>query len=53
MILVKVLPWVPGHFTWHEWVALGIWGGLGIAARSSRARNLRSRQHLETADAAS
>jgi len=53
MILVKVLPWVPGHFTWHEWVALGIWVGLGIAARSSRARNLRPQQHLETADAAS
>jgi amino acid transporter len=52
MILVKVLPWVPGHFTRHEWVALGIWGALGIAARSSRARNVRPR-HLETADAAS
>src|SRR5215468_7880383 len=51
MILVKVLPWVPGHFTWHEWVALGIWVGLGIAARLSRARNLQEKLDLETADA--
>src|SRR5262252_5737546 len=31
MILVKVLPWVPGHFTWHEWIALAIWALLGAA----------------------
>lgn len=52
MILVKVLPWVPGHFTWHEWVALGIWASLGIAARATRARDLRTQPDFETADAA-
>jgi amino acid transporter len=32
MILVKVLPLVPGHFTRWEWVALGIWAALGYLA---------------------
>src|SRR6201993_5197104 len=36
MILVKVVPVVPGHFTWHEWIALAIWGLLGAAVRTSR-----------------
>src|SRR5579862_252360 len=36
MILVKVLPWVPGHFTWHEWLALALWGFLGAAIRATR-----------------
>ena len=30
MILMKVLPAVPGHFTSYEWLALGVWVGLGI-----------------------
>src|SRR6202140_4889125 len=30
MVLVKVLPFVPGHFTGIEWLALGIWAALGI-----------------------
>jgi basic amino acid/polyamine antiporter, APA family len=34
MILMKVLPGVPGHFDRYEWLALGIWIALGaIAAR--------------------
>jgi len=33
MILVKVLPIVPGHFTRYEWIALGIWGVLGLLVR--------------------
>jgi APA family basic amino acid/polyamine antiporter len=33
MILVKVLPVVPGHFTRYEWVALAIWGILGLLVR--------------------
>lgn len=40
MILVKLLPWVPGHFTWHEWVALAMWGVLGTAIRATRQRDL-------------
>src|SRR5215470_15909971 len=39
MIAVKVLPWVPGHFTWHEWLALGVWAALGAAVRATRHRD--------------
>lgn len=38
MILVKVLPLVPGHFTRWEWVALGIWAGLGYLAHAGGRR---------------
>ena len=31
MILMKVLPSIPGHFTGYEWMALGIWISLGAA----------------------
>jgi amino acid transporter len=31
MILMKVLPWVPGHFDRYEWLALGVWIGVGAA----------------------
>src|SRR3989449_2659170 len=30
MILMKVVPGIPGHFSAYEWVALGIWGALGV-----------------------
>ncbi len=30
MVLVKILPIVPGHFTWYEWFALAIWALLGV-----------------------
>ena len=34
MILMKVVPFVPGHFSAYEWLALGIWIALGaVAAR--------------------
>ena len=33
MILVKLVPLVPGHFTRYEWMALAIWLGLGAALR--------------------
>lgn len=36
MILMKVVPVVPGHFTGYEWLALGVWvtvgAGLGLWA---------------------
>jgi len=51
MVLVKLLPWVPGHFTWHEWLALGTWATLGAAARATRERNFQEQPDLETADA--
>jgi len=33
MIAVKVCPWVPGHFTRYEWIALAVWVGLGALLR--------------------
>jgi basic amino acid/polyamine antiporter, APA family len=33
MVLMKVLPFVPGHFSRYEWVALACWVGAGVAAR--------------------
>jgi basic amino acid/polyamine antiporter, APA family len=29
MLLMKVVPGIPGHFTGYEWLALGIWIALG------------------------
>jgi uncharacterized membrane protein YbhN (UPF0104 family) len=33
MVLVKVLPIVPGHFTLYEWLAVAIWAALGVLVR--------------------
>jgi APA family basic amino acid/polyamine antiporter len=44
MILAKVVPVVPGHFTRYEWISLALWGGLGVLAASSRSRGEISRQ---------
>ena len=33
LLLMKVLPQVPGHFTHYEWIALGVWVGLGLLLR--------------------
>jgi amino acid transporter len=30
LVLMKIVPAVPGHFSAHEWVALGIWCVLGV-----------------------
>lgn len=49
MILVKVVPLVPGHFTAHEWIALAIWGVLGAAVRTSRQRDQRQEPETEVA----
>jgi amino acid transporter len=49
MILVKLVPLVPGHFTSHEWVALAIWGVLGVAIRASRQRERRPEPEIEVA----
>jgi len=38
MVLMKIVPFVPGHFSRYEWLALALWVSLGIALkRSSRA----------------
>ncbi len=31
MILMKIVPFVPGHFSPYEWLALGVWLALGAA----------------------
>ena len=49
MILVKVVPLVPGHFTAHEWGALAIWGVLGVAVRTSRQPNQQPESEMEVA----
>src|SRR5580693_4131008 len=33
MLLMKIVPAIPGHFTVYEWLALGIWILLGAIAR--------------------
>jgi amino acid transporter len=35
MILVKAVPFVPGHFTRYEWLALSIWLAVGFLLRAS------------------
>jgi basic amino acid/polyamine antiporter, APA family len=38
MVLMKIVPFVPGHFSRYEWLALALWVSLGITLkRSSRA----------------
>jgi len=53
MILVKVVPLVPGHFTWHEWAALAIWVALGAGTYMSRRRLPSEEPSMEVVDAAS
>ncbi len=35
MVLMKIVPLVPGHFTLYEWLALGVWITLGAISRRS------------------
>jgi len=35
MILMKVLPQAPGHFSLYEWIALALWIALGAVLRRS------------------
>src|SRR5581483_8840233 len=35
MILMKIVPLWPGHFTIYEWIALGVWVGVGLVLRKS------------------
>jgi len=48
MILVKILPSVPGHFTWHEWLALGLWATLGAVIRATRRKRPVRQAELQT-----
>ena len=42
MLLMKIVPAIPGHFTAYEWLALGIWIALGGIAHRRRTNALRS-----------
>jgi hypothetical protein len=33
LVLMKLLPNVPGHFTVYEYIALGLWALLGLALK--------------------
>ena len=35
LVLMKLLPFVPGHFTLYEWIVLLVWVGIGLVARRS------------------
>jgi amino acid transporter len=39
MMLMKVFPAIPGHFTMYEWIALGIWILLGAISHRRRRTN--------------
>ena len=49
MILVKLVPVIPGHFTSHEWIALAIWAALGAAVRTTRKRDQPLRDEIAPA----
>jgi basic amino acid/polyamine antiporter, APA family len=51
MILVKVVPLIPGHFTRYEWIALAIWGSMGLLARIPGRRNQKRLEELARAGA--
>ena len=38
LVLMKIVPVVPGHFTMYEWIALVIWILLGAAASTAKGR---------------
>lgn len=44
MILAKVVPLVPGHFTRYEWIALAIWAGLGLLVAIPQRQTLHSEE---------
>ncbi|HET7207011.1 MAG TPA: APC family permease [Terriglobales bacterium] len=44
MILGKVLPFVPGHFTRYEWLALAVWFAIGMVMLMPVAKTYRRSQ---------
>jgi amino acid transporter len=42
MLLMKVVPAIPGHFSVYEWLALGIWIGLGAASHRRRVSSVQT-----------
>jgi hypothetical protein len=42
MMLMKVVPAIPGHFTIYEWLALAIWIALGAISHRMRTDAVRN-----------
>jgi len=40
MALMKIVPFVPGHFSLYEWIALGVWILIGAAAATMRGQRV-------------
>jgi hypothetical protein len=49
MVSAKIMPFVPGHFTGYEWLALGIWAALGLLISMPRQSRRTPLQHEEQA----
>jgi hypothetical protein len=47
MVLAKVVPVVPGHFTRYEWIALALWAALGALVASSRSNTETATRPIE------
>jgi uncharacterized membrane protein YcjF (UPF0283 family) len=43
MVLMKVLPFVPGHFSRYEWLAFGCWVVAGMVVKNRTAAPQRGR----------
>jgi len=42
MVMMKIVPAVPGHFTIYEWIAFSVWVGLGAVAYLTRSHRSNS-----------
>jgi basic amino acid/polyamine antiporter, APA family len=50
MVLVKIVPIVPGHFTKYEWMAVSIWAVIGAAMRMSASHHDKMSPDIESAE---
>jgi hypothetical protein len=47
MVLMKILPFVPGHFTGREWLPFGLWILLGLLIGRPRRPQLAMGDHAQ------
>ncbi len=48
MVLMKALPFIPGHFSLYEWIALAAWVALGCTLHRRTAEAAQAASSLET-----